>query len=204
MEWLAYIASVPEGYFPFVVALGLMLAIAAIEFTATIMGVGIFSFLDSLVPDIEWDASPLDFLAVGRVPIYVLIILFLTFFGASGLAIQYTFESLVGFSMPTWPAGLLAFLFALLPLKISATVIAKILPDIHTTAVSPYTFIGKQAEVTLGECWRGHPAQAKLQDHYGRTHYIMVEPKLEGIRYKQGDTVKVSEKREDSNTYLVL
>ena len=203
MEWIDYLVSAPEGYYPFIVSLCIMLSIATIEFTATILGVGIFSFLDSLVPDIEWEASPLDFLSLGKVPIYILMILFLTYFGASGLALQFAAEALVGFPMPTILASVIAFAIACAPMKMSAMFITKVMPDVHTSAVSTYTFIGKQAEVVLGISSEGHPAEAKLKDHHGRTHYVMVEPKLPGMTYKKGDIITIDQKKNDT-VYLVF
>jgi hypothetical protein len=47
------------------------------------------------------------------------------------------------------------------------------------------------AVITLGKATKGKPAQAKLKDKFGTTHYIMVEPDLEDDTFLQGDPVLI-------------
>lgn len=58
-----------------------------------------------------------------------------------------------------------------------------------TEVVSEDAFIGRVAMLTLGEARQGHPAQARLRDGWGQTHYVLVEPDEKESTFKQGDHV---------------
>ncbi|MEL6964311.1 MAG: OB-fold-containig protein, partial [Pseudomonadota bacterium] len=51
------------------------------------------------------------------------------------------------------------------------------------------SFVGRVATITLGSARLGQPAQAKLQDQHGQTHYVMVEPDRQDITFEQGSRV---------------
>ena len=59
----------------------------------------------------------------------------------------------------------------------------------ETESVSEKTFIGRIAVVTLGKARVGSPAQAKLRDQHGQTHYVMVEPDQPGEEFPAGTDV---------------
>ena len=96
---------------PFTVALAVMLIIAFLEGVSTLLGAGIFSFIDSLLPELDIDAdidSPdfessglfsklFSWLRIGEVPAIMLLVIFLTAFGLIGLGFQ-------SFSQGLWEA----------------------------------------------------------------------------------------------------
>ena len=43
--------------------------------------------------------------------------------------------------------------------------------------------------LVIGEAAQGSPAQARVRDARGRTHYVMLEPDEPGQRFKTGDSV---------------
>ena len=45
------------------------------------------------------------------------------------------------------------------------------------------------AVITLGKAAMGKPAQARLKDEYGRSHYVMVEPETRGLELESGSNV---------------
>ena len=118
----------------------------------------------------------LGWLCVGRVPILVLLVVFLTAFGVSGLAMQGLVHSLVGAPLPQVVAAILAFLAAIPATRFSGLALAAIMPKEQTEAVSQQRFIGKVATIVRGEARRDLPAEAKLTDQFGQTHYLLVEP----------------------------
>jgi hypothetical protein len=68
------------------------------------------------------------------------------------------------------------------------------MPKEETDAVSEETFVGKVATIIRGTAKRGFPAEAKLKDLSGQTHYILVEPDAEGDEFTQGAEVIVVQK----------
>ena len=43
--------------------------------------------------------------------------------------------------------------------------------------------------ITLGAAQTGSPAEGRLTDEHGQSHYVMVEPDVEGERFEQGTHV---------------
>ncbi len=184
-----------EGVFnpaiwPFTVALCMMLLIALTEALGMLIGITAMGFADQLLPEIDMDADAdadvaggdglvsgvLGWLCVGRVPLLVLLVAFLTAFGLVGISLQSVVHALVGGYLPVVIAAVLALLLALPPTRWIALGLARIMPQEETEAVSTRSFIGKIAVITGGVARRGMPAQAKLRDEHGQMHYVLVEP----------------------------
>ncbi len=191
---------------PFAVALMLMLLISLLEGITTILGVAASNLLESLLPDLgELPEGEVDFegghgspsslsrvlgwLRIGEVPILILFIIFLSAFGLIGVGLQSFSSRSFGFFMPVWAATLFS-LGASFPLvRICGGFLARYMPGDETYAVSSDTFIGRVAVVTLGKAAPGSPAEAKLRDLHGQTHYIMVEPDGADETFEQNSRV---------------
>ena len=119
----------------------------------------------------------------------VVLIIFLTAFGLSGLAIQSIAKEVAGHLMPGMIVSIPAFLVSLPVVRIFAGMVAKIIPKDETDAVSEKSFIGRTATIVLGTARAGSPAQAKLRDKNGIVHYVMVEPEVTGIEFETGERV---------------
>ena len=70
---------------------------------------------------------------------------------------------------------------------------AKILPQDETIAIYSDELIGRTATIILGDAKANSPAQAKVQDQHGKTHYVLVEP-ANGEILKQGQSVILMDK----------
>ncbi|MEO1198117.1 MAG: YqiJ family protein [Pseudomonadota bacterium] len=144
------------------------------------------------VPDAP-NAGPLSqvlgWLCIGKVPILVILVVFLTAFGMTGYLVQGLMRAGFGFPLPAWIAVVPAFAAALPVTRMAGLGLAKIVPKEQTEAVSKRDFIGRIATITLGQARRDLPAEAKLTDSYGRTHYVRVEPDADGDVFDQGSDV---------------
>jgi hypothetical protein len=69
-------------------------------------------------------------------------------------------------------------------------VLAKVMPRDETQSVSAQSFIGQVATIVLGTASVANPAQARLRDKHGQTHYVMVEPDDEDS-FEAGDSVLI-------------
>lgn len=144
---LLQLITAPQNL-PFGIALMLMLLLFIFEILALLFG-GIHDWLDSLLPEglnshAEIAVDPinsglfigiLSWLYVGRVPILMLFILFLTIFGLLGFILQASIFQLLGFYLPLALATLIVWLLSLPLLRLSAMVLYKILPKDETTAI---------------------------------------------------------------------
>ena len=140
--------------------------------------------------------SMLGWLCVGRVPVLILLIFFLTAFGLVGLGIQGFVQSLFGVVLPSAVAVVPSLILAVPAVRLFGRSFAKFVPKVETTAVSKDTFIGRVASVIRGEARRGQPAEAKLEDRFGKTHYVLVEPDIEGESFNAGDEVLLVRRRD--------
>jgi membrane protein implicated in regulation of membrane protease activity len=170
---------VAPGNLPFAVALLVMLLIGIVE----ALGLG----ASAAHLDIDADAHAgdlLGWLGIGQVPLLMLLVVFLAAFGLLGLALQQAAGPL-----SPWLASAIAGAAALPVTGVGARGLARIMPQDETTAVSLDTLVGKRGTITVGTARRGSPAQARVKDVHGQTHYVMVEPQNEEHPIAQGETV---------------
>lgn len=190
---------------PFTVSLTIMFMIAVLEGAATMIGMGLSNMVETFIPDVDLDAdldspdgtSPgvltktFGWLRIGQVPFLIILVAFLTIFGLTGLILQSVILELTGVLLPGLAASGAALAVSLPMVRMLTGIIARIMPKDETEAVSEKSFIGRVAVITLGRATKGKPAQAKLKDKFGTTHYIMVEPDLEDESFQQGDPVLI-------------
>jgi len=187
--------TTPET-FPFGVALLLMIGLGVIE------GIGIFIAMSpSQIFDHQFELNhpdvdgSLGWLHVGKVPILVLLILFLLGFAISGYVIQMLCTSLFGTYIPALVATLPATLIGLSTVRGLGGLLALIIPKDETTAVSEQTLIGRAGIITTGTAKPGMAAQVKIRDQHGYYHYLMVEPDEADVEFEEGSEVLIVKKQ---------
>lgn len=132
------------------------------------------------------DASPdfvgtfLDWLYVGRMPILIILVSFLSVFGLIGYGIQSLAIGFLGNPFSLLIASALTTVFTLPTVHMVNRGLYKVLPKDETTAVPINSLIGYEATIVSGIARQGYPAEAKVVDKFGQTHYILVEPIADG------------------------
>jgi hypothetical protein len=166
-----------------------MLAIFFLEGMSLTIGISFFGIFEMLFP-FHADADKRQrsmsesigrswvLISRGRVPFIVIIVIFLSSFSLTGFFIQYVAKFLSGQYIRWFHAIWPSFIIAMLCVSVMTVVLSKVhLKNIENSyAVRENTFIGKMAIITIGTAKKGQPAEAKLRDQYGKTHYVMVEP----------------------------
>ena len=181
---------------PFSAALAVMLLIGLAE------AVGLGASAAHIDAHIDGDTDLLAWLGVGRVPLLILLVVFLTLFGLLGLAIQQVATNLTAAPLSLAIAIPAAALAALPATGLLSRGLARILPRDETTAVSLDTLVGKRGTITIGTARRGSPAQARVRDVHGQSHYVMVEPQNEDHPIGEGETVLLV--RRDGHVFTAL
>lgn len=170
---------------PFAVALGITFAIAIIELLGLVLGAQPSALVDNALPDLDADvdgvelgplSQTLSWLSFGRLPALVVLILITTSFGLCGFAVQEVLRGVFGFALDPWLASLPAAFGAVFLTRHLGLALARIMPKEETEAVSTKAFVGRIATVFRGVAGPGAPAEAKLTDIHGKTHYLLVEP----------------------------
>lgn len=175
---------------PFFAALLLMLLIGLVEAIGlgggAVLGDGIDADVDG---DIDGHSSLLNWLNVGRLPLLMLIVVFLFSFGLTGLILQQVIAGIFGRPGPWWLAVPLAVAAALPFTRLFGRVVSRILPSDETTAVSRESLVGRWATIVTGKAEVGSAAQARVRDVHGQTHYVMIEPDDAGEIFEEGSQV---------------
>jgi Protein of unknown function (DUF1449) len=180
---------------PFGAALLLMLALFVIEGAGLMFSVSPSNWLDGLMPDApDGLEGALGWLHLGKVPLLILLGIFLAGFSMSGYAIQAFSKALLGDLLPAWIASLPSVLAGFSLVSGLGGLIAKVMPSDETTAVSEQSLIGRAGVITQGLARKGMAAQAKVRDLHGRAHYVMVEPDIEGDTFEEGVAVLLVKK----------
>ncbi|MDI1222930.1 MULTISPECIES: YqiJ family protein [Acinetobacter] len=192
----------------FSVSLCLMFLLGLVECLLLIIGSTSQGFLDQFIPDqllethhadldIHTDhnllVQLLDWLYLGRVPVLVWLIIFLTVYALFGFIVQSIFFNFTGNYFSIWLIAPASLFLSMPIVRVCAALVAKILPKDETTAIHSDELIGRTAQIILGEAKQNYPAQAKVIDQFGQTHYILVEPELDEI-FQQGQSVILTQR----------
>lgn len=192
---------------PFTIALVLMLLFFIIEVIALLFG-GVNDWVDTLLPeslnphaevsiDINHTGLFIHFLSwlyVGRIPLLMLIVLFLTIFGLLGFVLQTSLFRIIGFYLPVTLAVIMTWLLSLPLLRWSAMLLYKILPKDETTAINQSELVGRIGTVVIGKATKDTPAQIKVKDTHGQMHYVMAYADDDDLT--QGETVLLVAQKE--------
>jgi hypothetical protein len=173
----------PETW-PFAAATLLLLLITAVEGLALLFGAHLSSWVDHLLPDATHVDGAFDralgWLQFGRVPLLVLLVIFLAAFALTGFALNMVVHWLLGIWLPSIVAVPVAFITALPIVRILGAGLARVIPKDETYAVTLDTLVGRVATIVNGTARAGYPAQAKVANQHGQMLYVMVEPDAGG------------------------
>ena len=155
---------------PFTIALVVMALIGLVE----MLGLG------GSAVDLDMDggavAEGLDWLNVGRLPLLIVLVVFLMVFGLAGLVLQQVAVAMLGGTLPWFAAVPAAAVVALPGIRLLSRGLARVLPRDETSAVEIDSLLGRRARIVLGTATRANPARAKVVDRFGQAHFVMVEP----------------------------
>ena len=196
----------------FGIAIALMVLLGVLEVTSMLAG-GISDWLDNLLPDsltetahaeVGLDAADagvfvrfLSWLYVGRVPVLMLMVVFLAVYGLTGYLFQTTFAAVFGSYLNGWLAAVAVWFISLPLVRLTAGGLYKIMPKDETTAVSQESLIGRIGTVVLGEA-RAGSATFEL-DEANRTVALDVYPVLISLSIGMILTLQIVDKRRNTS-----
>lgn len=181
---------------PFGIALLLMLGLFIVEGAGLLLSFSPSGMLDGLMPEMpDGVDGPLGWLHLGKVPMLILLGIFLAGFALSGYAVQSFARVLLGAYLNAWIASVPAALAGVATVGVLGGLLARIIPSDETVAVSEQTLIGRAGVVIQGIAREGMAAQAKVRDVHGRAHYVMVEPDIAGQTFAEGAAVLLVKKQ---------
>jgi hypothetical protein len=182
----------PETW-PFGAALAVMVGLFIVEGIGFMLAMSPSSLLDAWLPDIPDGADGLNnalgWLHVGKVPILILLGLFLGGFALAGYVIQATVAAFGFGLLSAWLAAIPSFFAAVSITKLMGGAFRNLIPFEQTRAVSELSLIGRAGIVSEGIAKRGLAAQAKVKDVHGVVHNVLVEPDLEDQVFPEGEAI---------------
>lgn len=116
-------------------------------------------------------------------------------FGLGGFILQSAATALSGVALPVLPAAGVALLAGLAFARAFARRFARLLPSVETTATSAQFMGGLRGVVSQGIARAGSPAEVRLRDRHGNTHYIRCEPFLADEVIAEGTSVLTVRRR---------
>ncbi|RJF86676.1 DUF1449 family protein [Oleomonas cavernae] len=176
---------------PFAIAIVFLVALVAIELIGTLTGLSLSGHGDHAdAPHVDGDAGVFDWLGLGKVPLLILIAEFCAAFAAIGLSLQAIIEHFSnGVPLTAWLAGLVTLPPAIFATRWLSIGVARVLPREETEAVTQDSLVGRIAEVTTGTARSGSPAEARVRDAHGHTHYVRVRPAIDSESHPPGTRV---------------
>lgn len=148
-------------------------------------------------------AGPASWLGIGKVPTLIWIASILLGFGVSGLVLQSFVAGLLGGPLPALLAVLPAAFVGAWFAGTFGTAFARLLPRTESTAMSARHLGRRTGTVTQGTARRGSPAEVRVRDRHGNTHYLRAEPLNDEEEIPQGTEVLVLRHRYDTGYRLV-
>ncbi|MCJ2185014.1 YqiJ family protein [Novosphingobium sp. 1949] len=185
---------------PFTVALGVMAALVVMQFFGLGDLLGADSDVDvdvSLeghvegVPGHGLDSGLLSLVGLGRVPFMVWLIVLLSAFGVIGIAGQQFLEAFTGAPWSAWLAGPAAGVAALPLTGAIARPLGRLMPQDETSAIDRGVLVGREGEIVIGTAVPGSPARARVTDHFGQVHHVMLEPDNADQKFVEGERVLI-------------
>lgn len=188
--------------FIFYLALLIFFLFAGLEIVSALIGISFSDSIHSLDASFEID-SPLQTpssgfsnilwvlfpLRVRGVPMLIVLLIFLLFFGATGLILQHLSLTYLKSTQPLLYAIPLTLGISYPFSRWAAHGAAYVIPRDTTSAVSLHSLVGSIAEITLGKARAGSGAQAKVKDQFGKMHYSMLEPENPEDEFSAGEKV---------------
>jgi len=176
---------------PFSLATMLIVALAATEALGLLIGASALHWHGDAFADHPDNlvADTLGWLHVGKVPILVLVVVFLTVFAVAGFVAQFVARSTLDHFVPVPAATAVAFVAGILGVRTLGAALAKVIPKDETTAVADASLVGRVGTIVIGTARAGRPAEARVRDEFGATHYVMVEPEEREETFASGASV---------------
>ncbi|MEP4196697.1 MAG: OB-fold-containig protein [Aliishimia sp.] len=135
--------------------------------------------------------GPGDWLGISRAPVMVWFAALLLGFGLTGLILQTLLQNLAGAAFPTSLAVLISGVFGVGFAKRFARVFARFIPKTESAALSERSLGRRKGIVSQGTAARGKPAEVRIIDGHGNTHYLRAEPLRDEAEIPQGTEVLV-------------
>lgn len=183
---------------PFLWALVVLVAISFVVIVGALLGAIHLPEADGDL-DVDWShghlgGNVLEFVGGTAMPLSMLLVVSSSTFFLVGYTTQMIVRSATGAFLSGWVVIAPALIVTILVCRSVGKLAHRSHLKMHTESVSDAEFLGRIATVCQGTARFGLPAQAKFRDQFGRTHYVLVEPRDGQSVYQEGTEVVLYER----------
>ena len=147
--------------------------------------------------------GPLAWLGIGNMPMLIWLASLFMAFGVSGIVVQNLLVGILGTPLPAVIVAAPCIVAAVAFTRHFGALFARILPKSETQSVSTQSLGRRRGTITQGTARRGMPAEVRVIDRYGNTHYLRAEPMQDGAEIPQGADVLVLRHRPSGGFRLI-
>ena len=151
----------------------------------------------------ETATSPLSWMGLGRMPTLIWLACLFMSFGVAGVALQAVASAALGGPLPALLVAAPSAFAALWFTGRFGTLFARLIPQTESQSVSTRQLGRRRGIITQGTASRGSPAEVRVTDRYGNTHYLRAEPLKDDDILAQGSEVLVLRHRPSGGFRLI-
>jgi hypothetical protein len=176
-----------------------MLALAFEVVGLILMGTGLLSLLDHLLPDASPDnhfGAFFDILHWAKhknVPVSIWVSIVLSVFSVIGFIIQTVAYMKLGGAINMFIVSIIALTPAIFIAKWVSDVFGSFMFVDSTVAVTVNDLIGCDASIVIGVSTKETPAECKIIDKHGKPHYMMAVPFNASDTFSREDSLTIFE-----------
>lgn len=142
-------------------------------------------------------------LGLGNMPGVIWLASCLVAFGLGGLTLQSAADAVFGAPLPAPLAILPAAVLAIGFTRSFGGLFERLLPRSETSVQTARQLSRRRGVITQGRASRGRPAEVRVIDRFGNTHYLRAEPLRDGTTLDTGTEVLVLRDRASSGYRLI-
>ena len=188
---------------PYFFALSFLTLFFIFEILGLLLGMSLSNAFDSSI-DFEMSAGGhLTLLGLGKVPLIIWLTFFLGLFSIIGYSANAMSYSMFGY-MPIWVSIVPVFIASFVINSFLCRLFSRFFPKIETTAVNTDTFVGRVANVTIGDATYTNFAMGVVLDEHKTSHNIRIQSMDEGVVLPQHKKVILVQKAEGSAIWLAM
>jgi hypothetical protein len=148
-------------------------------------------------------AGVIMWLGIGVLPVMIWLVVLLAGFGVSGIGFQLILRGLLGSDLPGGLAAIPAGAIGLWVARKFGPTVMRLLPKPQADGTPERVLARRRGVVTQGTASRGRPAEVRVMDRFGKTHYVQAEPLQDSDTLEQGTDVLVLRDRQHDRFVLV-
>lgn len=136
----------------------------------------------------DWSVEGANLFNIGKVPFMVVLSSLAMWFAATGFSIHGVAENM-GISISNYFSVPVSFAIASIGTFFTTKLVSKLVKPEETSSIKIKELLGDVGTVMLGEGDSKRAVQIRLEDKFGKEHFLMARVAVDGIKIKAGDEV---------------